>query len=136
MKAGLTLTPIQDQSIALEETEVLWAKSKRVKLLREAPLPRANVTQYVSHENLGPGQLFLTNQRLIWRGERRVEAFWLQQLQAVSTLVTRRLVVQYDAQTCQLHFAKESCLKWLTYIALAVKPIEEMYGHTIRVSNY
>jgi hypothetical protein len=136
MKAGLKLIPISDPSLELAAGEVLWAKSKRAKLLREVPLSTEIARLYFSHENLGPGQLFSTNQRLIWKGTTAMDSFWLRQLQAVYTVGIRRLIVQYDGQIYKMHFAEESCLKWLTYIALAVQQLEEVDRSKIWLSHY
>jgi hypothetical protein len=129
MKAGLRLGQITDPSLDLNVEEVLWVKSRRVKLFQATLLSRENANFDFSYKNLGSGQLFLTSQRLIWRGERKVENFSLHKLQGVDAKIHRRLVIQYDGQIYRLLFATESCLKWSTYIALALRHIEEVYGY-------
>jgi hypothetical protein len=136
MKAGVKLVPMQGSSIDLEAGEILWMKSRSVKLLQEI---LADNGLYISrNRNLGSGQLFLTNQRLIWTSGRDVHPFRLRQLIAAWPIGPAwRLAIQYEnAQVYKLCFAEESALKWLTYIAMAAQHIEEAYGHKIKVSNY
>jgi hypothetical protein len=131
MKAGLKLSPISDPSLKLEADEVLWVKSRRVKLLQATSPHHENAGH--SRKKRGPGQLFLTSQRLIWRGSSEVEDLWLRKLRGVRTRMQRRLVVQYgDEKVYRFHFDEESGLKWATYIALALRHIEQVYGyHTV-----
>jgi len=137
MKAGLKLVPLQDPSMDLEKDEVLWVRSKRVKLLQEVPVSVESPGLYFRNRKVGTGQLFLTSERLIWRDGGRLHPFWLRRLNAVWTVVDVRLVIQYDvSEVFKFRFLEESLLKWLTYIALAARRIEEVYGHKIALSTY
>lgn len=137
MKAGLTLVPIHDPSLDLEPEEIVWARSKRVKLLQEIPLSPGGLRSYFSNKPLGTGRVFLTSERLVWRGGGDARTFWLRKLNAVWTIVDLRLAIQYEtSDVFKFRFLEESLLKWLTYIGLAAERIARVHGHTISLSNY
>jgi hypothetical protein len=50
--------------------------------------------------------------------------------------VTWYLGLLYGLCLYKFSFDEESILKWLTYIALAAKRIQDVYQHRIAVSNY
>jgi len=129
MKAGVRLSPIADPSLALETEEVLWARSKRVDLVHATlPPPSAAVARDPSPRRFRSGQLFLTSRRLLWRGEGPIKTLHLHRLQRVDAKMHRRLVLEYEAQIWRFRFAEESCLKWSTYIALALQHLETAHG--------
>ncbi len=129
MKAGVRLSPIADPSLALETEEVLWAKSKRVRLVHAAfPPPCRDATPDLPPRRFGSWQLFLTSRRLLWRDARTLKVLHLHRVQRVDAKMHRVLVVQYEAQIWRFRFAEESCLKWSTYIALALRHLETTYG--------
>jgi hypothetical protein len=137
MKAGLKLTAIHDPATDLERGEVLWVKSKRAKLLQEVPVSQETSGFYFYNKKLGKGHLFLTSERLIWKGSEMLQTFWLRKLQAAWTVMDRRLVIQYEnAEVYKFRFLDESILKWLTYIGLVAQRIEKDYGHKISLSYY
>ncbi len=137
MKASLQLLPLHDPGLDLEPGELLWAKSKRVKIFREVPRSGDTSGVYFRNEKLGTGRLFLTNERLIWKGPQQQYVLWLKNVKAVWTIINRRLGVQYEGpEIFKFRFLDESLLKWLTYIALSAHRFEETSGHKIWLSNY
>jgi len=134
MKSGLELIAIPDPPIDLAMGEILWAKGTRVELLRGIPVPvgRADL-QVLFPRVLGSGQLFLTSERLLWKGRGKLQEFSLRRLEEVWPEPGGVMGIPYDGQRYKLRFATESLLKWMTYVTLAARHIEEAYGHRIQI---
>jgi hypothetical protein len=96
----------------------------------------------------GPGQLFLTNRRIIWQSSStKVEhpkpavdpqsfTFPLRQVNGIYAILNLGLSMVVGMQLYYLRFANESPLKWVTYIALLAPQIKAESGHYIRTSHY
>ncbi|MFN3476997.1 MAG: hypothetical protein ACK4Z6_05530, partial [Candidatus Methylomirabilales bacterium] len=78
-------------------------------------------------ERLGVGMLFLTAERLIFQIRGKSYSLWLKSLGAVWLERDRFLVLRVRERFYLFRFLEESLLKWLTYLKLAVKPVEERY---------
>src|SRR5262249_24516497 len=113
MKSGLTLTAISDASIDLGIGETLWAIGKSVELVRGIPIPvgRADLCVLFPHV-VGSGRLFLTSERLLWRGRGKLHEFRLRRLEEVWPEPGGVMGIPYDGQRYKLRFATESLLKW------------------------
>lgn len=147
VKADLKLEPMADPSLDLQPGEALYLKSKAVELvaLRDDPLfegvfvwTRKPSLMRNSHqpmlERLGMGTLFLTDQRLIIQIDGRSYSLWLKSFGAVWLERDRFLIVRMREQFYLFRFLEESLLKWLTYLKLAVKPVEELYKVRIHMA--
>ncbi len=132
MQATLQLVPLHDPALDLEPGEFLWAQSKRVMVFREVPISRDAATVYVRTERLGRGRLFLTSERLIWRGSRGQEALRFKNVKAVWTLGGGILGVECEgSELYTIRFLEDSVLKWLSQVALVAKQFEATHGHRI-----
>jgi hypothetical protein len=149
MKAGLQLVPHHEPSLSLGSQEALYVKSRQAELLAEEDSPLFSgwdQEEAPCHQegHLGlsfkrawdAGILYLTSERLIWTGLRGTLSFWLKRMNSVHTEVTWFLGLLYGLRLYKFRFREESILKWLTYIALAAKRMDEVYRHRISFSNY
>jgi len=97
---------------------------------------------------VGLGQLFLTNQRMIWQpssvtaehpkpsADPQPFTFPLYQVNGIYAILNLGLSMVIEMQLYYLRFANESPLKWVTYIALLAPKIKAESGHHIRTSHY
>jgi hypothetical protein len=149
MKAGLSLRPRMDPSLHLESGEVLYLQSKKAYLLLEADSPLygrwvKEEAPWEKKENLAlspmkkwdTGQLCLTSERFIWRGERRTLTFSLKKVNSVYADLYLYIGLLYGLRLYKFRFCKDSNLKWLTYAALVAHHVEQVYHHQISLSNY
>jgi len=149
MKAGLRLVAREDPSLRLEPGEELYVQSRQAELLAEEDSPLfgrwgEGEAPWQKEGDLGlsfmkrwdTGRLSLTSERLIWTGDRGTLTFRLKKVISVHTEVTFFLGLLYGLRLYKFRFREESILKWLTYIALTARRIEEVYHHRISVSNY
>jgi hypothetical protein len=149
MKAGLQLVPVPASGLSLAAGEQLYVQGQRVKLViqRDNPLfhgwdkpeapaagERGGVVPYV--KTFGWGQLFLTNERLIWQGRGRALTFCLRQISSAYTEIDLFFAILYGMRTYRFWFKRESVLKWLTYVTVVARRIETVYNHKIALSNY
>jgi hypothetical protein len=149
MKAKVTLANQDASALNLEAGEVLYVQSQHARLLVEEDNPLRSLWEkeeapWQKEGDLGlsfmkkwdTGRLFLTNERLIWQGDRRVLTFWLRKVNSVHTEVTWYFGLLYGLCLYKFQFRQESILKWLTYTAMAAQRIEQVYQHKIALSNY
>jgi hypothetical protein len=150
MRAGFELIPISNSKLPLEPGEALYVSGQPVALavLRKDPRFQeaiAEIPQLVDSAepalagretvNLGPVDLFLTDRRLIVRRDGRRYDLPLRTIRAVQLVIDRFLVIRHAGQLMDLfEFAEESPLKWRAYLALALRPIAEAYGHQVRMA--
>jgi hypothetical protein len=148
MKAGLKLSP-QEPPLDLEPGEEIYVWSRGARLFveedsrlfhqwseMEAPSQKEGALGLSFMRPCDRGRLFLTSERLIWLGEHSTLHFSLRRVNSVHTEVTWYLGLLYGLCLYKFSFDEESILKWLTYIALAAKRIQDVYQHRIAVSNY
>jgi hypothetical protein len=167
MKQTVRLKALPEPPRLLETGEELYLASGRATLWVEAqpassmvdPLNAATVknsplsgTEPPGTETEGgwisPGQLFLTNRRIIWQpSSTKVElpkpspgpqpfTFPLHQVNGIYAILNLGLSMVVGMQLYYLRFANESPLKWVTYIALLAPQIKAESGHTIQTSHY
>ena len=149
MKAGLQLMAKEDPSIHLEPGEELYIQSRQAGILveedspllgqwteGEAPSHKEGDIGLAFMQKWDRGQLLLTSERLIWKGTHGHLTFWLKKTNSVHTEVTWYLGLMYGLCRYKFRFRQESILKWLTYIALAARRIEQRHRHRISISNY
>jgi hypothetical protein len=149
MKAGVELVAREPSSLHLEAGEELYVQSRQAYLLVEEDTPLCGQWEgpeapWQKEGDLGlafmkswdAGSLALTNKHLIWSGGRGRLSFRLTKVNSVHTEVTWYLGLLYGLRLYKFRFREESILKWLTYIALTAKHIEQAYDHRISLSNY
>ncbi|MFN3476535.1 MAG: hypothetical protein ACK4Z6_03140, partial [Candidatus Methylomirabilales bacterium] len=143
MKATVELVPVKDMPLGLAEGEVGYLQSKRVRLWARANDPTffGEAALGVPEERARPrvvgwGRIWLTNERLVWQGERGPYDFWLKRLVSVYAVYNLALAILYQGRFYQFRFRDESLLKWLTYIAKVGERIKEVYGHPIATPNF
>jgi len=149
MKAGLRLVAMESPPLRLEPGEELYVQSMRAQLLAEEDSPlfarwEEGEAPWNKEGELGvsfmkrwdTGRLALTNERLVWTGDRGMLTFRLRRVVSVHTEVTWFLGLLYGLRLYKFRFREESILKWLTYIALSARRIAEAYHHRISLSNY
>jgi hypothetical protein len=149
MKSGLRLAVQEGSPVPLEPGEELYVQSRQARLLvekssplfgrwgkEEAPWEKGGDLGFPFVKRWDVGRLSLTSERLIWTGKRGTLTFWLRRVNSVHTEVTWSLVLLYGLCLYKFRFRQESILKWLTYIALIAKRIEQVHHHRISLSNY
>jgi hypothetical protein len=149
MKGGLRLVAKAEDGVALRSGEELYVQSGRVELLaemgsllftswdeEEAPWQKEGSLGFSVMKKYEVGRLALTSERLIWSAERRTLTFQLRRIMSVHTEVTWYLGVLYGLCRYKFRFREESILKWLTYIALAARRVDQVYHHKISCSNF
>ena len=139
MKQTVHLEALPGLSDLLEAGERLYLTSGPVTLWVEAqPTPGAGPLPLATAQ-AGPGRLFLTSRRLIWRQssmEPQTFSFPLHQVNGIHAILNLGLSVVVGMQQYTLRFANESPLKWVTYAALLAPQVQAENGHRIRTSHY
>jgi len=94
------------------------------------------------------GQLFLTNQRMIWQSSSATEehpkpsadpqpfTFPLHSVNGIYAILNLGLSMVVGMRLYYLRFTNESPLKWVTYVALLAPQVKAESGHHIRTSHY
>ena len=97
---------------------------------------------------VGLGQLFLTNRRMIWIQspetgklpipsiDPRPFTLLLDKVDGIYAIFNLGLSIVVGMQLYYLRFAKESPLKWVTYVALLTTQVRIESGHRIQTSHY
>jgi hypothetical protein len=136
----------------------LWAKAQPALFEVKPFLPVSVNNKPYSDINLpvieadgklvGLGQLFLTNQRIIWKpisAERKLSessadyhtfSHALLKLDGIYAVLNLGLSIVAGMQQYTLHFSSESPLKWVTYAALLAEEVQAVSGHRIHTSHY
>jgi hypothetical protein len=145
MKDSITLTPLDESAIALDEDEVLYLISRNADLTATAdnpyffePDPELTLSDLrKTSGKVGKGRVLLTNQRLIWEGiDGRTVALPLTKLNSVYALRNKNLILLYELHMLSLRFSEESLLKWLTYFSKVGEGFKHISGHTITTSRF
>jgi hypothetical protein len=167
MKQTVHLEALPEPPRLLEAGEQLYLASGQATLWAEAqpvssmvaplssavaeisPLSGANVPGTKAEDGLvGLGQLFLTNQRIIWQpsslttkhpmpsADPQPFTFPLCQVNGIYAILNLGLSMVIGMRLYYLRFANESPLKWVTYVALLVSQVKADTGHHIRTSHY
>lgn len=155
MKRTLRLAPIHDPAVSLLPGEVLYLASGPAELLVEETDPLFSPTtgsptvsrgfdlaqprvdkREVKGKMVGPGRLFLTNQRLVWRGDGPPCSFPLDRTNSAYAFVDYGLTLLVELRLYTAHFLEESLLKWVTYVALVARQVEAETGHRIAGSHF
>jgi len=149
MKAAFTFVPLEDHSLAVNDGEHIYTQCAEVPLIvrvgnpllsdhsgREAPqgpLPEELTPEWGT---VGLGQLYFTNERLIWEGPDKGYDFWWKNVYATFTWFVEIYGIMYGTTTYRFRLPGQSVLKWLTYSGELVKQIQPSIPHHIRVSHY
>ncbi len=146
LKATLCLRPCTDPALPLLPGETLYLASGTVDLEAEStdPLffphhsapPRAD-KQAVTGAGVGCGRLFLTDQRLAWRGaDGRAADFPLCRLNSAYAVMDIGVALLVELRLYMAYFREESLLKWVTHIGLVAPQVAEATGHRIVTSHW
>jgi hypothetical protein len=145
MKATLRLEPLRDPAVALDAGEALYLASGAAELQAEetdplfflAPEPRRKVDKrQIEGRSVGRGRLFLTNRRLVWRGEGPPRTFRLARLNSAYAVMDLGLALMVERRIYTVYFFEESLLKWVTYLALVARQVQAETGHRIETSRF
>jgi hypothetical protein len=164
MKQTLNLVPVPKPLNLLEPMEELFLFSGKTAAFNETQ-PRV-IKQ--THKNgsrssgdlgslnndlpggqlIGLGELFLTNQRILWRQlpgnsepspaaeDIKQIIFPLSKVTLVYALLNLGLAVVLGMDQYVFRFINESPLKWVTYVALLAPQVQHTSGHRIQTSHY
>jgi hypothetical protein len=149
LKGGFKFVPIDGHALAVADGEQVYAQCDDVPLIvrvgnplladhtgREAPLGPLPEELTPKWETLGPGQLYFTNERLVWEGADQGYDFWWKNVYAAFTWFVEIYGIMYGTTTFRFRVPGQSVLKWLTYSGELIKQIQDSVGHPIRVSHY
>jgi 1-acyl-sn-glycerol-3-phosphate acyltransferase len=150
MKRGFQPSPIPASGVKLEPGEELYLSTGGVKLVaypsnsllegwagREPPrntlLKRSEAGRF---EDLGTGELFLTNRRLVWEGPPGGLDFWWQYVTDVNLRIYFMMRINYGVTPYRFQFTQDSGLKWLTYAATLAQEAAAKEGRTVTASPF
>jgi hypothetical protein len=153
-----SLLEVGEELYLASEQATLWAEAQpafsRVDTLSPAaaeiiPPPGADLPGIEAvGGQVGQGQLFLTNQRMIWlpssvtaehpkpSADPQPFTFPLHQVNGIYAILNLGLAVVIGMRLYYLRFAHESPLKWVTYAALLAPQVQAESGHQILTSHY
>jgi hypothetical protein len=143
LKETLSLTPIEDQELTLEEGERLYLASRPV-LLRVLSSDPFFFPEEVGDKPdkpvgkaVGIGRIFLTNRRVVWHGQDgKAQDFLLTKVNSFFTIFNIGGVMMHETSIYDIRFRQESLLKWVTYFGLVAQEIKQTTGHVITTSKY
>jgi hypothetical protein len=150
MKRDFQPSPIPASGLELEPGEELYLKTGRVKLIaypsnsllggwtgREPPqgsiLKRSEAGRF---EDLGTGELLLTNRRLVWEGPQGGLDFWWQHVTDVNLRLFFLMRINYGLTPYRFQFTQDSGLKWLTYAATLAQEAGAKEGRQVTASPF
>ena len=138
--SGIELAP--DEEVYLEMNDVALSPHKPNPLFdawdeHEPPkIQPAGKMQLADWPSIGEGQLFLTNQRLLWRGSERELEFKWSSVTAVYIWLMNTLGVRYGSAQYRFSLGQEVGLKWMTYAGTMAKHASEQDGHKVTLSAF
>jgi hypothetical protein len=146
MEETVRLESIQYPAADLDAGEVLYLASGPAELQAEEtdPLffspvpepPRKADKRQVEGRSAGWGRLFLTDRRLVWRGEGLPQTFPLARLNSAYAIMDFGLALMVERRLYTVYFSEESLLKWVTYLALVARQVAAETGHRIETSHF
>jgi len=150
MKAGFQPSPIPAPDVKLLESEELYLRADRVELLPSRPsvlfdgwtggeAPRAQPSsgpQSLGWASIGMGQLFLTNQRLLWEGPQGGLDFWWPSIRAVFLPWLNILGINYGAAVYRFELGPEVGRKWLTYAGTLAQEAAAREGRKVTTTPF
>jgi hypothetical protein len=150
MKAGFQPSPIPVPDVELLAGEELYLRADGVELLPYKPsalfdgwtggeAPRAQPggqSQSPDWASIGTGQLFLTNQRLFWKGPQGGLDFWWPSIRSVFQPWQGVLGIVYGAALYRFALGHEVGRKWLTYAGTLTQEAAAQGGHKATISPF
>jgi hypothetical protein len=150
MKRGFRPSPIPAPGLHLVSGEELYLRTGEVRLLgypsntllegwagreppRDAILRRSEAGQF---QDLGTGELLLTNRRLVWEGPQGGLDFWLEHVTDVNLRLFFMGRLNYGLTPYRFVFTQDSGLKWLTYVVTAAEEIAASDGRKLTMSPF
>jgi len=148
MNDGLELEAIQDDSVDLAEDEMLILKGEHVVMAAEInnPMfldlpperPKREKVAFgrVEARQVGEGQLFVTDQRLIFCWSGGQHDLDLARLSSVDAIMGQRLSLLHGMNLYTFRLKGENVLKWLTYLDLVAQSVARLTGHQITTAGF
>jgi hypothetical protein len=150
MKAGFQPSPIPAPDVELQEGEKLYLRADGVELLpykpsalfdgrtcREAPQAQpGGQARSPDWASIGTGQLFLTNQRLLWEEPQGGLDFWWSSIRSVFLPWQGVLGIIYGSAPYRFELGPEAARKWLTYAGILTQKAAAREAHKVTVSPF
>ena len=150
MKRDFQPSPIPASGLVLEPGEELYLRTGGGKLIaypsnellggwtgrepsRDTLLRRSEAGRF---EDLGTGELFLTNRRLVWEGPEGGLDFRLEHVTDVNLRLFFMMRINYGLTPYRFVFTQDSGLKWLAYVATVAEQIAARDGRKITMSPF
>jgi 1-acyl-sn-glycerol-3-phosphate acyltransferase len=150
MKRDFQPSPIPSTGLDLQPGEELYLSTGSVKMVaypsnelvggwtgREPPrdtlLRRSEAGQF---QDLGTGQLFLTNRRLVWEGPKGGLDFRLEQITDVNLRLYFMMRINYGLTPYRFMFTQDTGLKWLTYAGTLAQQAAAREGRKVTMSPF
>jgi hypothetical protein len=87
----------------------------------EAPKAQPATRRPADYQSIGEGELLLTSERLLWRGDTREVEFHWPTITAAYLWMNNQLILGYGTAQYRLELGPERGLKWLTHISLLAR---------------
>lgn len=150
MRAGFQLRPISVGNLELPEGEAVYLKADGVALVPYKPsalfeqwtsgeAPRAQPGgQDVSPgwEDIGAGQLLVTNERLLWKGSQGDLEFRWPAFRAVFLAWLGIIGITYGSAMYRFDLGPEPARKWLAYVGTLAQEAAELEGRSMTLSPF
>ncbi len=137
MKASLRLEALTEESPGLcAPGESLYLASQAAELWGQAEENEATPDEADFGTRLDRGRLFLTGERLLWRGAAQELSLPLARLSSADTILTLGLAATLGLNLYFFHFLDESPLKWVAYLGLLAPRIQAQTGRKLHISHY
>jgi 1-acyl-sn-glycerol-3-phosphate acyltransferase len=150
MKRDFQPSPIPASDLDLEPGEELYLRTGAVKLVaypsnallggwtgrepsRDTILKRSEAGRF---QDLGTGELLLTDRRLVWEGPEGGLDFWLEHVTDVNLRLFFMGRINYGLTPYRFQFTQDSGLKWLTYVATVAQQVAAKEGRKVTMSPF
>jgi hypothetical protein len=120
-KCGVSLAPHHPNPLFEE-----WGE-------REAPKRQVGSHEWGDWQSIGDGQLLLTNQRLLWRGEERELDFMWPSVTAINIFMTSTLGIRYGAAWYRFRLGNARQLQWEHHASYFGRRAAQVDGHPLTV---
>jgi hypothetical protein len=143
-------SPIPASSLDLEPGEELYLRTGGVKLIaypsnellggwtgREPSRDTLlRVSEAGRFQDLGTGEMFLTNRRLVWEGPEGGLDFLLEHIMDINLRLYFLMRVNYGLTPYRFQFTRDTGLKWLAYVATLAQQVAAKEGRKVTMSPF
>ena len=150
MMAGFEMKPIEAPAGLLRDGEELYLIADGADLLPHDPSPLGEVWspgeaprahpggqgQHPSWSSAGKGRLYLTSERLVWRGEQGQLEFHWPVMRTVFLPWQGILGITYGSALYRFDVSPQPARKWLTYAGTLAEAAAVAAGHPITLSPF